>query len=319
MQFIRDGKRIITPMVKSPSEASTLPVLDMQVHELSMQGLLAMLQLRLSEAYHRLLSKRPTKNYLFAPCHTYAMDGRARCLITLQVQLMDTYSEFLQQRMMNPNCIITWHRMCMDLTADPQIFDLGAGRNGPGCGRQALDDIAAWSQTPAARRACLHAAHIFKALSNRKASDDVLFCSAHALFSAALVLGLYIFMAPETTPTQAGASSIELMGDNIDWKQIGMEGFTASTTTRSMEQKPEEEGDKSSSAVNDQAAAAAAIDFIRNGGAIYIRGVLHQSGYQSARRILLDYGNLLKDTGKWSVRKMSYVLDIMSDVLMEVD
>ncbi|EED16736.1 C2H2 transcription factor, putative [Talaromyces stipitatus ATCC 10500] len=301
MQHIRGGKRIITSMVKSPSETTALPALDVPVDEFCMHGVLAMLQLRLSEAYHRILFKRPS--YPFAPCHSYAMDSRARCLTSLQVQLMNTYHESLSH--MNPNCIVMWHHMCMYLTADIQIFDLAAGRNGAAPARKALDDIAAWTQTPAARRACLHAAQIFKEISNRKASDDTMFQSVHALFSAALILGLYIYMVPRSAETQAGATSIELLED-IDWQQVGTEGFAGF-----MEPQSSNPGSRT---IDDQS-----INFIRHGGTIYVRGVPHQGGYQSARRILLDYGGLLKDTGKWSVRRFSYVLHIMSDVLMDVD
>jgi hypothetical protein len=181
---------------------------------------------------------------------------------------------------------------------------LAAGRSGATPARKALDDIASWSQTPAARRACLHAAQIFKALANRKASDDTMFHSVFALFSAALVLGLYIFMVPRDVETQAGSSSIELL-DDIDWQKVAGEGFTSFNEPR---------GGRSYTHTDDPA-----INFIRNGGLVYVRGVPHQGGYQSARRLLLDYAGLLKDTGKWSVRKFSYVLHIMSDVLMDVD
>ncbi|KAJ9199923.1 transcriptional regulator family: Fungal Specific TF and C2H2 zinc finger [Paecilomyces variotii] len=300
MQLIRGGKRILMPTVTSPSENTSLPVLDAPVDDFCMQGILAMLQLRLSEAYHRLLSNRAS--YPFAPCHTYAMDGRARCLPSLQVEVVKNYEEILER--LNPNSIIMWHYMCMMLCADMQIFDLAAGRAGPLPARKALDDIAAWSQTTAARRACLHAAQIFKFMTNRKASDDTMFHSVFALFSAALVLGLYTFMVPHSAETQVGATSVELLED-IDWRQIGAEGFTSFMEP----QGSQPYGTADSEATN----------FIRNGGTIYIRGVPHQGGYQSARRILLDYAGLLKDTGKWSVRKFSYVLHIMSDVLMEVE
>jgi hypothetical protein len=215
---------------------------------------------------------------------------------------MNTYHDALGR--LNPNCIVMWHHMCMNLTADIQIFDLAAGRSGAGPARKALEDIAAWSQTPAARRALLHAAQIFKALSNRKASDDTMFHSVYALFSAGLVLGLYTFMVPRTAETQAGGASVELL-DDVDWQQVGSEGFTSFMEPR---------GSQPFMAADDPA-----VNFIRNGGMIYIRGVPHQGGYQSARRILLDYGGLLRDTGKWSVRKFSYVLHIMSDVLMDVE
>ncbi|PWY82930.1 hypothetical protein BO70DRAFT_428993 [Aspergillus heteromorphus CBS 117.55] len=295
MQLITT-EHMTAPTIATPSDRIGVPDLDRPVDDLCMYGVLALVQLRLSEAYYRLLSNRAS--YPFAPCHTYAMDGRARCLPSLQLQLADRYGDLL-----NPNAAVMWHNMCMTLTADTQIFDMAAGRSGPGPAQKALDDIAAWSQTPAARRACLHAAHIYKAMTNRKASDHMMFHSVFSLFSAALVLGLYVFMVPNAG--EPGGTSVELL-DDVDWRKVGTEGFTnfmepgGSQSRRFLVEEP-------------------VVGFIRNGGTLYLRGVPVQGGYQPARRILLDYAGLLKDTGKWSVRKYAYVLHIMSDVLMEVE
>ncbi|KAJ5403445.1 transcriptional regulator family: C2H2 zinc finger and Fungal Specific TF [Penicillium cosmopolitanum] len=299
-QLIRSGKRILMPTVLAPSENINIPAIEGPTDELSIQAVLAMVQLRQTEAYHRLLSNRAS--YPFAPCHTYAMDGRARCLPSLQFQIISNYREYMEK--MNPNALVMWHHMCMMLTADIQIFEFAAGRAGPAPARKALDDIAEWSQTPAARRACLHAAHIYKSMTNRKASDHPTFHSILSLFSAALVLGLYTFMVPNSANVSSTIGSIELM-DDIDWQQVGTEGFTSFMEPR---------GSQSFSPTEDPA-----VNFIRNGATIYLRGVPFQGGYQSARRILLDYAGLLKDSGKWSVKKFSYVLHIMSDVLMDVE
>ncbi|KAF7597089.1 hypothetical protein BBP40_010563 [Aspergillus hancockii] len=300
MQLIHRGQCILTPTVMSPSENVDIPTLDGQLDKFGMQGVLAIVQLRLSDAYHRLLSNRAS--YPFAPCHTYAMDGRARCLSALQVQIASKYGHMLEH--LNPNAIVMWHNMCMNLTADVQIFDLAAGRSGPDPAPKALNDIATWSQTPAARRACLHAAHVYKAMINRKTSDHLTFHSVFSLFSAALVLGLYIYMAPKGTEPQSEGTSIELL-DDIDWKSLGTEGFTSFM---------EPNGAHSCAESSDPV-----VDFIRNGGTVYFRGVAFQGGYHSARRILLDYAGLLKDSGKWSVQNFSHVLYIMSDVLMDAD
>ncbi|KAJ5085921.1 hypothetical protein N7532_010692 [Penicillium argentinense] len=299
-QLIRSGKRILMPTVLAPSENINIPPLEGSTDEFSVHAVLAMVQLRQSEAYHRLLSNRAS--YPFAPCHTYAMDGRARCLPSIQFQIASSYGETMER--MNPNALVMWHHMCMMLTADIQIFDVAAGRAGPGPARKALDDIAEWSQTPAARRACLHAAHIYKSMTNRKASDHPTFHSVFSLFSAALVLGLYTFMVPQSANATTTMGSIELM-DDINWEQVSTEGFTSFMEPR---------GSQSFSPTDDPA-----VNFIRNGAIIYLRGVPFQGGYQSARRILLDYAGLLKDSGKWSVKKFSYVLHIMSDVLMDVE
>ncbi|RAL00381.1 FTFMHR domain-containing protein [Aspergillus ibericus CBS 121593] len=298
MQLSNSGNPLLMPAIMMPSENVGVPNLDSPRDDFCIYGVLAMVQLRLSEAYYRLLSSRAS--YPFAPCNTYAMDGRARCLPSLQLQLSSKYGDELDR--LSPNASVMWHNMCMTLTADIQIFDMAAGRSGPAPARKALDDIAAWSQTPAARRACLHAAHIYRAMTNRKASDHTMFHSVFSLFSAALVLGLYVFMVPTTTEVQGGAS-IELF-DDINWQKVGTEGFTSFMEPQGQPLPPSEEP---------------ALEFIRHGGTVYLRGVPIQGGYQPARRILLDYAGLLKDAGKWSVRKFSYVLHIMSDVLMEVE
>ncbi|KAJ5929093.1 transcriptional regulator family: C2H2 zinc finger and Fungal Specific TF [Penicillium verhagenii] len=299
-QLIRGGKRILMSTVLAPSENISIPTLEGPMDEFSIQAVLAIVQLRQSEAYHRLLSNRAS--YPFAPCHTYAMDGRARSLPSLQSQITNQYGESLLQ--FSPNALVMWHHMCMTLTADIQIFEFAAGRCGAVPARKALDDIAEWSQTPAARRACLHAAHIYKAMINRKASDHPTFHSVFAVFSAALVLGLYTFMVPSSSNVASSVGSIDLM-DDVDWQQVETEGFTSFMEPR---------GSQSFSPTDDPV-----VNFIRNGATIYLRGVPLQGGYQSARRILLDYASLLKDSGKWSVKKFSYVLHIMSDVLMDVE
>ncbi|PYH41409.1 FTFMHR domain-containing protein [Aspergillus saccharolyticus JOP 1030-1] len=300
MQLICSGKCMLMPTIVAPSESVGLPELESPVDDFCMHGVLSLVQLRLSEAYYRLLSNRP--QYPFAPCHTYNMDARARCLADLQLQIANKYGDILSR--LNPNAAVTWHNMCLTLSADTQIFDLAAGRSGPAPARKALDDIAAWSQTPAARRACLHAAHIYKVLTNRKTSDHMMFHSVFSLFSAALVLGLYVFMVPNLPDPQGGGTAIELF-DDIDWQKVGTEGLASYMVPSGNQPLPLSE--------------EPAVNFIRNGGTVFLRGIPIQGGYQPARRVLLDYAGLLRDAGKWSVRKFSYVLHIMSDVLMDVD
>lgn len=300
INLIRGGKRILSSTILAPSENINVPTLEAPADDFCIQAILAIVQLRLSESYHRLLSNRAS--YPFAPCHTYAMDGRARCLPSLQSQLITNYGDALDR--LNPNALITWHSMCMTLTADIQIFDLAAGRAGPAPARKALDDIREWSQTPAARRACLHATHIYKVMTNRKASEHPTFLSMFSLFSAGLVLGLYTFMVSDSAGSPSSVGSVELV-DDLDWREVGTEGFTSFMEPR---------GSQTLAPTDDPA-----VNFIRNGATIYLRGLPLHGGYQSARRILLDYASLLKDSGKWNVKKFSYILYIMSDVLMDVE
>jgi len=80
------------------------------------------------------------------------------------------------------------------LTSDIRLFEIGAGCAGATPARQALDDIAIWTQTSSARRAIVHAAQTFKLMSNRRASDGDPFHASTGLFISALILGLYVFM-----------------------------------------------------------------------------------------------------------------------------
>lgn len=300
MQLLRSGKPILMPTVMAPSENVNVPTLNTPMGDFCVQGVLSMIHVRLSEAYHRLLSGHICNQ--FAPCQTYAMDGRARSLPSLQVQIVNNYGDSMQK--LNPNTIILWHSICMRLTADIQTFDLAAGRAGPEPVRQALDDISAWSQTPAARRACLHAASIYKAMASRKTSNLPTFHSVTSLFSAALVLGLYMFMVPDSSESQTGLEGIELL-DDVDWQAVGAEGFTSFM---------EPQASHSLTPVTN-----AATNFIRNGGTVYFRGFAVAGGYLSAQQIFLDYAGLLKDAGPWTVRKFSHALHILSDALVDME
>lgn len=191
------------------------------------------------------------------------------------------------------------------LTSDARLFETGAGCAGPVAARQALDDIARWTQTASARRACLHAAQTFKVMSNRRASDGDPFHASSGLFLAALILGLYVFMVPPETDPDSNSNSQNItfdLADEVNWTVVGDEGLTSNST------KAEPSQD-------------AAINFIRNGGGICFDGVVHSPGYEAARRILLDYARLLEDIGRWRVRinQFSRVLRIMSDALVDVD
>ena len=106
---------------------------------------------------------------------------------SLLFNVVDSYGDRFER--MNPNCIVLWHNMCIMLTIDIRILELGAGRAGAGPARQALDDIAAWSQTAAARTACVHAGQTFMIMSKRKLSDGTMFHSEITLFTSALVFG----------------------------------------------------------------------------------------------------------------------------------
>jgi len=137
-------------------------------------------------------------------------------------------------------------------------------------------------------------------MSNRRASDGDPFHASAGLFISALILGLYVFMIPPKAESTAISPGFDLI-DDVDWGLVGSEGLT----------------DENANVPADNAA----VNFIRNGGGICFDGVIHQPGYEAARRILLDYARLLEDIGRWRVRinQFSRVLRIMSDALVDVE
>lgn len=261
---------------------------------LGMQGILSLARLRILEDYHRLLSgidKDATETTL-VPWRTFFTDPKAQVTPTLVMDVMETYSEMLSH--MNPNCIALWHNTCIMLTADFRVFELGAGCAGPANARQALGNIAIWARTTAARRAVLHAAQTFKIMSHRRASDGDPFHLCNGLFHSALILALYIFMVPPRKEEEAEGPTYELL-DDVDWRRVGRQGLAFVTDY-----------------VDDPAA-----NFINHGGSISIDGVVHYGGYQSARRVLVDFVQLIDEVGKWRAGRYTHVLRIMSDALVD--
>jgi hypothetical protein len=299
-QLISKGHQCCMPSVGLFSDRMSLPELNVTLDPLGMNGILSMVRMRISEDFHRLLSGTHVRasQQSFVPCRTYNSDPRAKHTPYLAVKIIKVYNDVLSN--MNPNCFVLWHNMCIMLTADIRLFEIGAGCAGAATARQALDDIAIWTQTPSARRACLHAAQTFKLMSNRRASDGDPFHASAGLFISALILGLYVFMIPPKAESTSISPGFDLI-DDVDWDIVGSEGLS----------------DDSPNLPADDAA----VNFIRNGGGICFDGVIHQPGYEAARRILLDYARLLEDIGRWRVRinQFSRVLRIMSDALVDVE
>ncbi|EXL55998.1 hypothetical protein FOCG_03712 [Fusarium oxysporum f. sp. radicis-lycopersici 26381] len=204
------------------------------------------------------------------------------------------YSRFLRYR--NPNCIAQWHFLNLNLLANLEIFEMASGRNGAESAYAALQEIANWSQTQHARRACLHAAGIYIAMSRRRANDGVMLHSDMSLFTAALVLGLSVFMMkPNEVHSDSDTESFELLND-IDWTNL-CDPMSAVDIA----------GDTSTS------------QFIQNGGSISFSGTVCEAGYNAAKMILLEFASLLEEVGKWNAKELCHILRIMSDSLIEVD
>ena len=282
------------PSVNLSAQDATIPRVTKSVDTFAIDGILCTIRLKISEDYCRLLpqNRNQSLEYQFVPWHTFAADPQANLTQVLVVDVINSYQEMLGS--VNPNSMALWHNLCIMLTADLRIFEIGAGCIGPIKARKALENIATWTQSTAARRAILHAAQTFKLISNRRVSDGDPLHSSYRLFSAALILSLYVFMAPLQREHEE-SSIFELM-DDVDWVCVGSEGIAPNMNT-----------------YTDDPAAK----FIRSGGGYSISGVVHNHGYQSARRVLLDFMHLLDDVGKWRVDRYTRVLRIMSDALVE--
>ncbi|KAI5212389.1 hypothetical protein E4T38_00326 [Aureobasidium subglaciale] len=181
-----------------------------------------------------------------------------------------------------------------------QIFELAAGRAGAGPAGKALADVEDWARTSSARRACIHAAQTFKLLSNQSITLN----SMSALFCSALILGLYLFTV-QNSEAETARLPYEVM-DDVDWTIVGNAGMAETSP-----------GNSPGMMFESSHASNVTRTFIEMGGPVSINGVVATSGFQTARRTLLDFAHLMDGIGTWKPRTLSRILHIMSDVLEE--
>lgn len=293
-QMVQRGARIHSTKITP----SFHPTPGLKLDAPSFRSLLTMLLLRIYESNDRLANGTGPQKQL-EPWRLYAEDPRSRDILPLLVNLSSSSIDAL--RTADLNSAVLWHASCMVIGANVRYFELAAGRDGPEPAVNALDDIAAWSQTSSARRSVLHAAHIYKLLSDRKVSDIVNPHSVVALFHAALVLGLYIFTLPPTTTCGINDDCIELL-DVVDWISIGQFGLI-----------------ESAPASSNFGESSVALKFIRSGGGFSMVGMALEGGYLAARRTLLHCADLMEGMGRWKSRTFSQILHIMSDDLTDYD
>ncbi|KAF2009820.1 hypothetical protein BU24DRAFT_378952 [Aaosphaeria arxii CBS 175.79] len=279
---------------------SFLPTPGLKMDPTSVRTLLTLLQLRIYEANERLTNAAGPHKHL-EPWRVYNEDLPSREIIPLLVNLSSSSIDAL--RTADLNSAVLWHVSCMHLGANLGDFELAAGRAGAQPAVTALEDISAWSQTPSARRAVLHAAHIFKLLFDRKVSDIVNPPSVVALFQAALVLGLYIFTLPPSSTCGINDNCLELL-ELVDWSHVGHVGLMDTPNSPNGQHRF---GD------------GPVVNFIRNGGPFSITGIALEGGYLAARRTLLHCADLMDGMGRWKSRTFSQILHIMSDDLTDVD
>ncbi|KIW85608.1 hypothetical protein Z517_01000 [Fonsecaea pedrosoi CBS 271.37] len=298
--------------------APTFRIEDLHKHDmapiaklgyLGRSSLLALLQIQVLEAYQRLMPPDQLTIGSYIPWHVYAGDARASTLVPAVLAATHTAGPLSQVD--DTNCVVLWHSLCVMLLADFRMFELAAGRHGAAPATGALENISQWSQTQAARRACVHAAQNFKLMSERRVSDNVTIHSVTALFASALVLGLYLFMVNPSSGRQ-GTAPVELMDAEPDWAELGDMGFKdesldPATAERNLTTNREDEH------------FSLVYQFVKYGGALSLGGVAHSGGYEGARRVLLDFANLMDGISGRRLRTFTQVLHIMSDDLMNVD
>jgi hypothetical protein len=280
------------------------PSLAVCVTTFGMHGILCAIWLRLSEAYHRLMSDRKaTKSGTtttrssspLIPLDVYSTDPHAMPLAPVLTDIMQSpHGHRLQSA--HPQCLILWHHLCISLLGDPALFELGAGRDGAQPAKTALESLGLWAAGPAARRACVHAAQVFWICSNCRISDAMMLHSESALFTSALVLGLYVLVMTDGTG-QSTTNGFELLAD-LDWQTVGNAGL----------------GDNHHCA---RESANDAVNFIVNAGNLTFSGESITGGYPSARRILVRFAGLLEDAGRWRFAEIRDILHILSDVLVD--
>ncbi|KIW67267.1 hypothetical protein PV04_06532 [Phialophora macrospora] len=298
--------------------APTFKIEDLHKHDMEPIGklgylgrssLLALLQIQVLEAYQRLMPPDQQTIGSYIPWHMYSGDARASTLVPAILAATNTAGPMA--KVDDTNCVVLWHSLCVMLLADFRMFELAAGRHGAGPATGALENISQWSQTQAARRACVHAAQTFKLMSERRVSDNVTIHSVTALFSSALVLGLYLFMVNPSSGRQ-GTAPVELMEAEPDWDELGDMGFKdesldPTTAERNLTTNREDEH------------FSLVYQFVKYGGMVSLGGVAHSGGYEGARRVLLDFANLMDGISGRRLRTFTQVLHIMSDDLMNVD
>jgi len=189
----------------------------------------------------------------------------------------------------NPNCIVFWHFTCLAIAVEFSTLELAAGRDGEEKAKEGLDLLASWAQTPSARRACLHAAEIFKAMSNRQTMDGTSFLTEVALFYACLTLGLYLFTLnadaedneQDLSTQEDGADDFDIIED-VDWVSIRSLGLNF-------------EDEDATIPLNHEVKR-----FVRSGRDFRFHDLVEQANDVSAQRVFLSYASLLQETGRWN-------------------
>ncbi|KAF9890034.1 hypothetical protein FE257_006714 [Aspergillus nanangensis] len=309
------------------------------VSPIGMIGLLSVFWIRILDLHRRLISQGPLQaeekegeeaevehaKCLMVPGAVYsAKDNSSKMLGSGLQKVYANYAHFLQHE--NPNCVTLWHFLNLQLLVNMETFESATGRYGLERAHSALRVIASWSKTHYARRACLHAAGIYKSMTQRRITDGAMLHTEAAVFLAALVLGMYIFMVHSSDEgNQQDAEGGEVMMavdadsdaeepcemlDDVDWPSLGLLGLVPLSEMAIEDQ---------STSLPDSSNISAS-RFIQNETiSLSFMGHVLDGGYDGARMIFLEYANLLGELAKGSTEGLGQVLRIMSNSLVDIE
>ena len=266
----------------------------------ALHSVLNYLQLRNADAYQRLMEDpaniRPDGDCVLVPLQLYRENLTLQDFVRQVVTFMHVWPRVAPHYLhdwQRSNLVVFWHYLCLCLTVPQDLVEVAAGRDGVPAASQAINSIAAWSQTSAARRALVHAAHVYKLLSQRQQHEMSSIYVSFATFISALVITLYVFARPSIATDSPGLP-YELTQD-VDWSSFGMAGLD----------DPMKPADHSQ-----------AEQFILEGGDWTFDGrSLH--GLVGGRHVLARFADLLRTCGRYNFRQMSQILVMMNDMLQQ--
>lgn len=258
--------------------------------------LLDVLALREAAARHRTLFSGSSSSKLTTsiPALAFATSDASRGIAETLASLTTSRFGLVKQ---DPPALLAWNHLCLLLTADLDQIQTACGRTGLETSQKAFTDLATWARTASARRAVLHASQIFHIVSRHRISDHKTLLYEQILSSAALVMTTYVRLDVQTPAPHA--ESLELL-QNIDWAVIGHEGLSGAQVAET----------NIPLLSSDHAGR-----FIGGGGLFTFGGETYSLGAVSARKMALNYAQLLDEIGPRHGSEHSQLLRTIGDFL----
>ncbi|KAK5209146.1 hypothetical protein LTR96_005518 [Exophiala xenobiotica] len=305
-----------------------------ELTDFGLQSILGSVWLRVLHRRSRLKpaelsAKRGDSPPLISPAYVCESNPEALGVAQVVLTVFGTYANFFPHT--DVNNFVMWNNISLHLCTHYSLFEVAVGRYGAEQANPALNQLSqSWVHTPAARRACLHAAQTFLILSRCRASDRITVQSEAAAFESALVLGIYLYLLPESQGVKAAGGGneggayrresdreyeYEAKGNEldqdvmfelleyVDWKAVGSVGMPSD---RNLIARPE-------AADQDMPALC----FLKQGGAVTFSGSPLYGGFESARSVFVEFLGLLQDIGKWNVQRFCHILRVLSVTTME--